>query len=103
MASSQHSDTPLIDDGDLSSTASDATDFLDRRRQSAKLLDAYEVSSKNDRTKIVLQAALKYLPVLGSMEMMGEIIEFKGDGEKYRQLADSFVDSVLKPSLFNSA
>ena len=103
MASSQHSDTSLVDDEDLSSTASDVSEFLDRRRQSAKLLDAYELSSENDRTKIVLQAVLEYLPVLGSMRMMGDIIECNGDGDKYRQLADSFVDSVLKPSVFTSA
>lgn len=103
MDLSPHPEPSLLDEEELSSIASDTADFLDRRGQSARLLDGYEALSENDRTKMVLQAALKYLPVPGSMVMMEEIIQFKGDADKYRQLADFFVDGVLKPSSFTPA
>lgn len=100
MAPSQHPDATTLSEDELSAVASDTSEFISRRGQSARLLDAYEAESGEDKTKAILQAALDHLPVPGSMRIVEEIIQFNGDEDKYRQLVDFFVDAVLKPSSF---
>lgn len=98
LTSSHHPDTAILSEDELSSVASDTSEFINLSAQTETALQAYQAESEDDMTNAVLSAALKYLPMAGRINMMEEIVQFDGDQRKHRQLAMFFIDSILKPS-----
>ncbi|KAI5865908.1 hypothetical protein GGS23DRAFT_359584 [Durotheca rogersii] len=81
----------------LSSALSNPDVFHDRMEEVGRVFGLYQPNAVPDDTTRVLRHAVDNLPKLGSLQLIGEILEIDRDHEKLRQLRNFFVDAVLKP------
>lgn len=98
---SPHPSPSIISEDELSTPASDATEFANLFAEAKHLLGRYPPAGPNDHTRDVLRAALEYLPMDGRLNLMREMVRFGEDWANLRRLGLFFIDAVLKPSMLS--
>jgi hypothetical protein len=78
----------------LSSALSDPDAYHDLQEQTRKRLAKYVLESNDDDTVRLLQVALGFLPKMGKINLMHDIVDLKHD-IKLRQLRLHFVSAIL--------
>ncbi len=81
----------------LSSTVSDIETYFEKSGEAKTVLDNY-VATNNDDTAKVINAFLKHLPKEGQIVLLKEVLYFKDNGQKLRELRNFLIDAILKPS-----
>ncbi len=91
-------DSPV--DSVLSSAISDPDTWRDRHNEASIVLRDYIPTTPQGDTAKVLETFLTELPKEGQLALMSEILLFKDDGKKLRELRNFLVDAILKPSKY---